>query len=349
VLPLDRRHGLRYGVRLLGVRAHLRCAQRRVGAASMYSFRVASPRQVEDQERFDDRHWVDYSPITARSFVRWPNQARVAVWLCPNVLFYDYLPPPNAWVDTWPRCPHPDVFTYSWQDYGNRVGFWRVLEVLDHFNVPVTPTISVAVFRHLPEIGEAMIARGWDYMVHSIYNSRYFYGCGEQEEREYYREIIETVAQFTGQRVRGIMGPGPISGSERTPDLLAEMGFLYQGDWSHDDQPFPVKVKSGRLVSMPYARDLNSSTFIKHAGWEADDWENAIRGEFDRLYAEADAGGGRLLCIAIHPYLLGQPHRIRYLDRTLAYVLGHDGVWVATVTDIAQYYLDNYYERVVST
>ena len=297
---------------------------------------------------FHDR--LDYSPIIDRPVIRWPDGARVAFWISPNVMFYEYCPPADPNRDPWPRSPHPDIRSYGHQDYGNRVGFWRMLETIDRFRMPCTACINVATLEHFPEIREAMIERDWNYMSHGTYNTRFLWSLDEEQERAFYRDVIETIQEHTGKRVIGALGPGPQSNTPRTPDLLADMGFVFQTDWFHDDQPFPIKVKNGRLISLPYSLEISDSTVIgvgPGSAFEGDDFAEMIKRQFDTLYEEGQESG-RVMCISLHAYLIGQPHRARYLDQALDYILSHDGVWATTAEDIAQYYMTHYYDAVHS-
>ncbi len=292
---------------------------------------------------------LDYSPILDRPVIRWPNNARIAFWVSPNVMFYEYMPPPSLLSDPFAGRGYPNVRFYSHEDFGNRVGFWRMFDVLQKHQMPCTAALNVAVLQHLPEIRKAMVDAGWNYMAHGIYNTRYLWGLTEAEERGYYQDILDTVYEFTGKRVKGTMGPGPQSNNAHTPDVLAEMGFLYTGDWFHDDQPFPLKVRSGRLISVPYTHEVTDGSVLSGVsagtGGEARDFADLVKRQFDRLYQEG-ATSGRVMCISLHAYLVAQPHRIKYLDEVLGYILSHDGVWKTTAEDIAEYYLANCYDAV---
>lgn len=293
---------------------------------------------------------VTYSAIIDRPKIRWPNDARVAFWISPNAMFYEYQPPENALRDPWPRVPHPDIRSYGHQDYGNRVGFWRMLEIIDQHAMPCTAALNVAVLQHFPEMRKAMVARDWNYMSHGLYNTRYLWDVSEDEERAFYRDIIDTVYELTGKKVLGAMGPGPQSVTSRTPDLLAEAGLLYQADWFHDDQPFPINVRQGRLISVPYTLEISDSSVIgtgAGTAWEGDDFLDLIKRQFDTLYEEG-AESGRVMCISLHAYLIAQPHRARYLDEALSYILSHEGVWKTTAEEIAVHYLAHCYDEVVS-
>jgi hypothetical protein len=133
--------------------------------------------------------------------------------------------------------------------------------------------------------------------------------------------------------------------SEHTADLLAEAGFIYHADWLHDDQPFPLRVASGKLISMPYGIDVNDA----HAIWWAyppSYWVQCVKDQFDILYEEGRRSG-QVLCISLHPFICAHPSRIDHLDGLLAYVLGHSGIWAATADEIAEYYMEHYYDDVV--
>ena len=288
---------------------------------------------------------VWYSPIVDRPTIRWPGGARVALWVAPNLEHYEYLPVPNKYRNPWPRTPHPDVMNYGSRDYGNRVGFWRMLEVTDEHNVRCTVSLNVAVLEHYPEIRDAMVARDWDYMSHGIYNTRPLSGMDEEEERVFYKDTIETVKTHTGKKLKGMLGP-LLTNTERTPDLMAEAGFLYHADWLHDDQPFPINVRKGKLISMPYSVELND-VLLMLQGHNAAYFCQIIKDQFDILYSEG-AESGRVMCISLHPYWIGQPHRVKYLGDALAYIFSHDGVWMATGDEIAEHYITHYYDQVVA-
>ena len=288
---------------------------------------------------------VDYSPIIDRPAIKWPNDARLALWISPNVEHYEYMPDFDGVRDPWPRVPSPDVQGYAFRDYGNRVGFWRMLDVMDKYEIKCCVSLNMAVLEHFPEIQKAMVERDWDYMSHGIYNTRYLMTYSEEQEREFYQDCIETLRRHTGKQLKGMLGPS-VTDTERTPDLMAEAGLIYHTDWSHDDQPVPIKVKSGKLVSVPYSIELNDVPIFRN-NYEGDYFLQVCKAQFDQLYKEG-AESGRVMCIALHPYLIGQPHRIRYLDEALKYIMSHEGVWQTTADEIAEYYIANYYDEAVA-
>lgn len=282
-----------------------------------------------------------YSPIVDRPPLRWPNGARVALWVCPNIEHYEFLPDPVRVRDPWPRTPHPDVLGYGMKDYGNRVGLWRMFETMDHFGIRCTVSLNLANFEHYPEIFEACERRGWDYMCHGIYNTQYLWGYPEDEERAFVADCVETFRRLTGRHLAGWFSPAA-SHTLNTPDLVAEAGIRYYCDFYHDDQPFPVRVRKGRLITVPYQMDLNDAVLTSGAG-EGEDFLRMARDMFDTLYADGETSG-RVMCMAIHPYLMGRPHRHKYLAQAIEYVLSHSGVWAATGSEIADWYYAHGYE-----
>ena len=288
---------------------------------------------------------VDYSPIIERPPIRWPGNARVALWVSPNVEFYEYMPDFDGVHNQYPRTAYPDAQQYSHRDFGNRVGFWRLLETLDRHRVRCTVSLNVAVLEHFPEIVRAMVERDWEYMFHGFYNTQFLGNQPEEEERAYYRDAVETVRRLTGKPLRGMLGPN-LSTTWNTPDLIAEAGMVYHADWTHDDQPVPIRVRSGKLVSVPYSVELNDI----RAGLlntEGDYFVRIVKRQFDTLYREG-AESGRVMCIGLHPYITGQPHRVKHLEAMLEYILSHDGVWQTTAGEIAEHYIANYYDEAVA-
>jgi allantoinase len=310
-----------------------------------YNYRPNFP-PTRQTRKGADQSWVDYDPIVDRPPLRWPDNAQLAVMICPAILDYEFVPPENAWLNPWARTPPPDVLGYSRQEFGNRVGFWRVLRLFDKYNVRPTAVVNVDALERYPNIVAAITERRWDILGHGVSNTRFIYDYDEVAERAYYRDMLEKVEGLTGIRMKGMGGSGPQAGTQSTPDLLAEAGFLYQGDWYMDDQPFPLRVRAGKLIAMPYPADMmNDVTAL--ASSEADEYADNVRRQFDRLYQEG-AKSGRVLTLAIHPALIGQPQRIGYLEQILAHITSQPGVWHATGAEIADYYMANYYDEAIA-
>lgn len=309
-----------------------------------YSYRRHAP-AVRQTRRGGDQSWMDYWPIVDRPPIRWPGGARLALWICPCALHFEFQPPADPWVESWARTRPPDVLGYGRQEYGNRVGLWRLLEVLDAHKARCTMVVNAVALERYPAIAAAIRQRGWDVLGHGLVNTRFVFGLSEDEERAYYRDLRDRVEGAAGVRMAGTGGPGPQAATESTIDILAELGFAYHGDWFCDDQPVPLRVRSGRLIALPYASEINDTGFLGMA-FEADDFLEATKRQFDQLYKEG-AENGRILCITLHPHVFGQPHRIRYLDELLRYCRSFPDVWHATGAEIADYYYANYYDAAV--
>lgn len=283
---------------------------------------------------------LPYSPFVDRRPIRWPHEERVAVWVVLNVEHYEYLPPEQE-KDPYPRSPHPDIRKYAYNDYANRVGFWRLLEAFDRHDVACTVSLNVAVLDHFPEVAEAMQSRGWDWMNHGTYNTRYVTGMSHDEERALYETCNEVLERHTGQRFKGMLGPF-ITGTAVSPDLMAEAGMSYHADWVHDDRPSPLLTRSGApFVAMPYSYLHNDGPLFRGPFEGATFVDRCIRA-FDRLNAEP-VGGGRTMCIALHPFIFGHPHRVRHLDRLFGH-LRRNGAWLTTASEIVDHYLANHHE-----
>lgn len=283
-----------------------------------------------------------YSNIGHRPPLRWPNGARVALWVVPNVEHYEYIPEERSERDPWPRSPHPDILGYSQRDYGNRVGVWRLFDVIDELKIKCSASLNLGVFQRFPEIMEACEQRNWDVICHGVYNSRPVWGYSEEREKQLIADCIAMSKRLTGRAFRGWFAP-MVSYTPNTVDLLIDAGIDYFCDWVFDDQPFPVRGKTGEIASMPYQLDANDGMFFNrlfpHGSGE--DFARLLRDYFDRLYKEG-AEQGRVACIALHPYIVGNPQYIGAVKDALSYMMGHQGVWNATGAEILDWWRINY-------
>ncbi|MEO7941714.1 MAG: polysaccharide deacetylase family protein, partial [Burkholderiaceae bacterium] len=283
----------------------------------------------------------DYLPYANRPRIRWPNDARVAFWVAPNIEFYELDPPRNPSRAAWAR-PAPDVLNYSYRDYGNRAGFWRMLAAMQRCHMRGSVSLNVAVCEHHPEVIKACADNGWEFYSHGSYNTRYLMGMTEAQERAVIQDSIDTIRKHTGQKLDGWLAPA-LTYTDNTLDLVAEMGLSYVCDLFHDDQPGAVKVKKGRLISVPYSLEMNDVIVYNVNLVSPRRYADILKRQFDRLYAEGEASG-TVMCIPLHPYLVGQPYRMAAFEEALAYITGHDKVWLATGREIAQHFNDHCYD-----
>ena len=263
-----------------------------------------------------------YQAIVDRPTVAWPGGARVAVWVIPNVEHFHIEIGSQA----------PDIRNHSRRDYGNRVGVWRIMEVLQKHGLRGTVALNGEVVRFYPRIMEEMTKLKWELMGHGLTNSVLLSGLTKDKEAEVIAQARAAIEQW-GQKMRGWLGPG-LSETWDTLDLLREHGVEYVCDWVNDDLPY--RMNNG-LYSIPYSIELNDMPLFNMPSIGIDEFYRRICETFDVLYEEG-ARNGRVMAIALHPFLIGAPHRIRTLDRALAYMAGHKAVWFATGSEIIEAY-----------
>lgn len=276
-----------------------------------------------------------YSAIVDRPPLHWPGGARVAVWVIPNIEHFLFDRPSSSIIQSTTGFV-PDVLNYSWRDYGARVGVWRMMEVMEKHGVRGTVALNADVAHHYPRIIEAGRALGWEWMGHGLNNSVVINGQPEAEERQIVAEVVDTIRQATGRAPRGWLSPA-LTESHRSLDLLAEAGIDYVANWVNDDQPYPMRVKTGTMLSLPYSVEINDYTAFLEQGRTGEEFAQTICDQFDVLY-EDGASTGRVMAICLHPFLIGQPHRSRHFARALAHVTSRREVWVATGAEIADWY-----------
>jgi allantoinase len=284
----------------------------------------------------------DYSPIIDRPVLRWPNGARVAVWVIPNIEHFLFDRPATA-LTREANALNPDVRSYSWRDYGVRVGIWRMMEIMERYRVKGTVALNSDVCHEYPRIIEEGKKLGWEWMGHGITNSTLINAQPEAEERALIEHVVTTIAQSVGKAPRGWLGPA-LSESLNTLDILAENGIEYVGDWVNDDQPYPMEVKRGHMFSIPYSQEINDIPALIGLHQSPERFGQMICDQFDVLY-EDGAKTGRVMSICLHPFLVGHPHRSKYFARALAHITSRHEVWVTTGSEIIDWYKANYWKR----
>jgi allantoinase len=278
-------------------------------------------------------------PPMQRPAIAWPNGKRIAFWVVPNIEFYELDPANNA--KSWQR-PVPDVLNYSLRDYGNRAGIWRIMDALDAFGLRASVSLNAAVCDHYPEIIAACVERNWELFSHGIYNTQRIYGYDDDAVREVIRSSIETISRHSGKPVRGWLAPA-LSSTETFFDVLPEFGIDYTIDIVHDDRPTPIAVRSGRLISIPYSSEINDVRVMGVRSYSAEDYAAMMIACFDQLYEES-VHSGAVLCMPLHPFVTGQPHRIGALHAVLEHVASRADVWLPTGSEIADWYYQHTYD-----
>jgi allantoinase len=271
-----------------------------------------------------------YSAITRRRDYNWPGKKRLAVYIGFNVEHFDFGAGLGAALGS--KNPEPDVLNFSWRDYGNRVGVWRCLELFDELKLRVGALINTALYEYCPEVVEAHVKRGDELIGHGHTNSDRQSDLSEEKERELLAYCRDRIRKESKVAPRGWLSPW-ISESFVTPDLLQETGYRYTLNWCHDDQPTEFKTRSGSLWSIPYPQELNDIPMIVARQMDGRDFADVIVDHFDEMLAQSKHQP-LVMGIALHPYIVGQPYRLRHLRRALEHVVKENKAWLTTPGEI---------------
>jgi allantoinase len=272
-----------------------------------------------------------YSPIVDRPRLTWPESARVALWVIPNVEVFGL----DERISGAGKIP--DVPMWAIRDYGARVGIWRLMEVLSRHGIRGTAALNGGVCDAYPQIIEQAQRLDWEFMGHNESNTRRLNEIAPDEERGAIQRALARIEKATGRRPVGWLGAG-LQETWNTLDYLVEASCRYVADWVNDDQPYLMEVNGRPLVSIPYSYEINDKPAFEMLHRSAEEFQSMIQRQFDVLYREG-AHSGRVMAICLHPYIIGVPHRIGALDAALAYITDHEGVWRATGEEIVNHYL----------
>lgn len=284
--------------------------------------------------------YFDTVPLPARPARALPGGARLGLAIVVSCEAYEMQPPkpgsalPLSLPGGFGRGPYPDFRTYSHREYGNRIGVFRVMEVLDRHGLKATAAVDATVARERRTVLEEAVKRGWEIAAHGNAVTQLISGAlSEEDERAQIRAATEAVTEACGLRPRGWHGP-EYGESHRTPALLAEAGYEYVLDWPNDEQPYAMTTPKGPLVAVPMALDLDDVFAHWHRKLAMARWQQAVSDAVDQLLADGRKQP-RTLVLNLHPWLIGQPWRIGYLDAVLQDLRSRSGIWFATAGDIA--------------
>ncbi len=257
-----------------------------------------------------------YSPITKRADYDWPEGNRLAVYIALNVEQFAFGHGKGAHIAPPEQAQSHSV--YAWRDYGNRVGFWRLLELFDELDLPIEAQLNTEIYQHCPEIAEALRARGDEILGHGLTNSEEQGILREELEAALIAKATETIATHEGKRPTGWMSPW-LSESAVTLDLLKEAGYRYVMDWAADDQPVWMQTRAGPILAMPYPVEVNDNRAIVFHKATAAEFADMIIGNFDEMLEQSERQP--LVCgISLHTFVVGQPFRLRELRRALRHI-----------------------------
>lgn len=279
-----------------------------------------------------------YSAITKRATYKWPEGKSLAFWIGTNVELYAF----QAGIGNDPaKLGEPqNQRNYAWRDYGNRVGFWNLMDLYDEFKLPASHLINTWLYDFAPEMFERIRGRGDDIIGHGRTNAERQKGLWEADERRFIQDVTDTIARREGKPPKGWLGAAA-SENAATLDLLKEAGYTYVLDWPCDDQPIWMNTRAGKILSIPYPAEMNDAAQQVFRQQTARDFTDLVVDQFDEM-VEKSAERPMVCCLSIHPYIVGQPYRIRALRRAFQHIVGHklrDRVWFTRGNDIADYCL----------
>ncbi len=266
----------------------------------------------------------------------WPGGKRLAFYVATNIEVFAFGAgvSPDAVVLNAP----PTIRNYAWRDYGNRVAFWNLYDLLDEMGIRSSGLVNSLVCEDYPEIVARLRERGDAIVGHGRTNAETLRGLWEDDERALIAEATGTITAHTGKAPRGWLGPGAAE-TPATPDLLKEAGYEYLLDWPCDDQPVWIETRAGRLLSVPYPFELNDMGQILWRQHTAREFADMIMDQFDELVRQSD-DHPLVMCVSLHPYLIGQPFRLAALRRALEHIAEHpdrDRVWFTHSDEIADH------------
>jgi peptidoglycan/xylan/chitin deacetylase (PgdA/CDA1 family) len=282
------------------------------------------------------RDRVPYSAIIDRPPLKLPGGARLVVWTIVNLEFWDIARPMARQVLPAPtgQVLLPDVPNWSWHEYGMRVGVWRFFELFRRLQIRPTLSINARVCEDYERVSQAAHAAGWEFMGHA-YEQGPMHLIDDQKAM--IERSVQIIERFTGKKPVGWLGPG-LTQTYDTPELLAAAGIKYIGDWVYDDEPTEITTANGPLVTLPYTVELNDIPMMLVQHHESEYFTRRCTDTFDRLYREGKERA-KIMAIAIHPYISGQPHRIKYLEEVYDYVNRHAGILHWNGVEILNWYL----------
>jgi allantoinase len=277
----------------------------------------------------------DYVPLRGRPNYTWPEGKRLAVYFALNLEHFSFGEGLGA--ELAPGGPQPDVLNYAWRDYGNRVGAWYLLDVFDALKLPVAALVNSTMYDYAPQLIAAHRLRGDEIVGHGRTNAERQGELPEQAERALIADATAQLTQEEGHPPDGWLGPW-ISHSHATPDLLAEAGYRYLLDWCMDDQPVWFRCRGDkRILAVPYPQELNDIPAIVARKIGASDFADMIVDQFDEMLELSEARP-LVMGVALHAYLVGQPHRLKHLRRALRHILTHrETIWLTTPGAIARH------------
>jgi len=294
------------------------------------SMQYPQRRHGMDHERYE------WSNLPDRPKVSWPGGARIALWVTPILQWFPldmtatpFLAPGGL------TMPYPDYRHYTNRDYGNRVGIFRLLELMDRFKLTGSVMINATIAQRYPSLLSELTKRQLEIVAHGVDMGHLHHsGLSREDETDLVKRALDILQSRTGAPVQGWLSPARAQ-SWNTLDILAEQGIEYCCDWANDDMPYETRAGGKKVLSMPLAHESDDRMILQEFRHTEDQWLQQTKDRFDVLYGEAERYGGRVMSLPLHAWIMGVPYRTTYVREALEYMLAREGVWVATGAQIA--------------
>jgi allantoinase len=277
----------------------------------------------------------DYCPLPNRPDFLWPGGKRLAVCICNNIEVFSFLSGLGS--DSASLAAPQTTRNYAWRDYGNRVGQWYLFDLLEEYGLPASHNINSMLIDECPQIVARIKQRGDEFIGHGRTNAERQDVLSEQQEKQLINEATQSMKRYTGMQPAGWLGPY-LAQSAVSLDLLKEAGYKYVLDWPADDQPFWMRTRSGPLLSVPYSLELNDSPVMVFRQEAVANFEKMIIDQFDEMLLQSRKWS-LVYSLVIHPFIIGQPFRLRALRRALAHIVkSRDDLWITTPGSVAAHF-----------
>ena len=293
-----------------------------------------------------------HSSMPFRGPLKWPNDAKVALIITANLEYWDlvkdtdkpyYAGGPPILPDLLPGNV-PDFPNFTWREYGQRVGIWRLFKAFDDAGVPLSCTMNAKTALEIPELIEAVKSRGWEMLAHNYEQGELMTNFADDPDKE--REIIKaTLDVYEKEMGKPALGwlSSSLRGTLNTSDIIAENGLIFYCDLMNDDQPYLLETKSGPIVAVPYSNEINDFTLFTRRSHTNDEFVDILKCELTELLSEAtEFKSGRMMNLGLHPHVAGRAYRMPAVREFLEFAKNQEGVWFATREEIARWYLDNH-------
>ena len=292
----------------------------------------------------------DYSPISERGPLQWPDGKRVALIFTFNLETWDlikdtekpyYAGGPAILPDTLPGNT-PDYPNFAWREYGQRVGIWRLYKLFDELGVKASCTTNAVTFERRNAMAQACLDRGWELLAHNYEQGELLtdFAHDPEKEREVIARTIQVYEQYVGKRPRGWLSSS-LRGTLNTPAILAKEGFTFYCDIMNDDQPYLISTENGPIVSLPYSNEINDFTLLTRRGHTTDEYRDILIEELNVLHEEGSEQA-RIMNVGLHPHVTGRAYRIRAIREFIQHAQSLPGVWWPRREELADWYLQTH-------